>query len=141
MNLMKMKKVLISNWIPALVMMGIIFWFSSQPSPDLLNFNWADRIVKKSGHVIGYAMLAFCYWYALGLRPKKRWVAWLFTFLYALTDEYHQSFVVGRHSSIWDVVVFDNLGALISLWLSNKYIKQKRPDHDARSLDDQGLIP
>jgi len=129
-NLVRMKRVSIWNWIPALVMMGIIFWFSSQPSPDLPNFNWADRIVKKSGHVVGYAMLTFSYWYALGMQREKRWVAWLLAILYALTDEYHQSSVVGRHSSIWDVVVFDNVGALISLWLANQYIKQKRPAHD-----------
>lgn len=124
-----MKKVSIWNWIPALVMMGIIFWFSSQPSPDLPNFNWADRIVKKSGHVVGYAMLTYSYWHALGGQSEKGWVAWLLALLYALTDEYHQAFVVGRHSSIWDVVVFDNVGALISLWLANKYSRQKRPAH------------
>jgi len=75
-------------------------------------------------------MLTFSYWYALGMQREKRWVAWLLAILYALTDEYHQSSVVGRHSSIWDVVVFDNVGALISLWLANQYIKQKRPAHD-----------
>jgi len=29
------------------------------------------------------------------------------------------------------VVIFDNLGALISLLLANKYVKQKRPDRNA----------
>jgi len=129
-NRMYMKKMAIWNWLPTLLMMGIIFWFSSQPSPDLPNFNWADRIVKKSGHVIGYAVLALCYWYALGLKPEKRWTAWLLAILYALTDEFHQSFVVGRHSSIWDVLIFDNFGALLSLWLAETWVKQKRPDEN-----------
>ena len=55
-------------------------------------------------------------------------MAWLLTILYALTDEYHQSFVAGRHPSIWDVLVFDNLGALLALWLTANRLKQKRPD-------------
>jgi len=97
----------------------------------LPNFNWADAIVKKSGHMIGYAILAFSYWYGLGMDGNKRWLAWLLAIAYALTDEFHQSFVPGRHPSIWDVLIFDNIGALISLWLAGKYFKQKRPDETA----------
>ncbi len=116
------------KWIPALLMMGVIFWFSAHASADLPNFDWVDAIVKKSGHVIGYALLAFSYWYALGMDKNKRWLAWLLAILYALTDEYHQSYISGRHPSIWDVMIFDDLGALLSLWLATRYIKRKRPD-------------
>ena len=119
------------KWIPALLVMGIIFWFSAQPDYKLPNFNWADAIVKKSGHITGYALLAFWYWYALGMDKKRRWLAWLLAILYALTDEYHQSFVAGRHPSIWDVLIFDNIGTLVSLWLTTLYIKRKRPDRIA----------
>ncbi len=109
-------------------MMAVIFWFSSQPADELPVFSWADTIVKKAGHVTGYAILAFWYWYALGKDKNKHWLAWLLAILYALTDEFHQSYVSGRHPSIWDVLIFDNFGALISLWLANKHVKQKRPD-------------
>jgi VanZ family protein len=81
--------------------------------------------------VIGYALLAFSYWYALGMDKNKRWLAWLLAILYALTDEYHQSYVSGRHPSIWDVMIFDDLGALLSLWLATRYIERKRPDQNA----------
>jgi len=100
--------------------MGLIFWFSSQPSEVLPNFNWADKLVKKSGHVIEYALLTYSYWFALGKDPKQRWVVWFMAILYAATDEYHQLFVQGRHASAWDVLIFDNIGALISLWWTNK---------------------
>ncbi len=128
-----MNRTKLVNWLPALVMMSIIFWFSSQPAEQLPVFSWADTIVKKSGHVIGYALLTLSYWYALGMAKNKRWFVWLFVTLYALTDEYHQSFVAGRHSSIWDVLIFDNIGALLSLWLTSLYLnkKQKRPDDNA----------
>jgi VanZ like family len=131
-NRVMMKKVQILNWIPALVVMGVIFWFSAQSGEELPVFSWADKIVKKSGHVIGYALLAFWYWYALGLQSNRRWLAWLLAVLYAATDEYHQSFVPYRGPSIWDVLIFDSLGALLSFWLTNIYInKQKRPDNPA----------
>lgn len=109
-------------------MMGLIFSISAQPSSHLPNFSWADALVKKGGHVIGYAILAFTYWRALEFNGNKRWVAWLLAILYALTDEFHQSFVNGRHSTIWDVMLFDNFGTLSSLWLVNLYKKQKRPE-------------
>lgn len=128
-NRVIMKKVQILNWVPALVVMGVIFWFSAQSGEELPVFSWADKIVKKSGHMIGYALLAFWYWYALGWQSNRRWLAWLLAVLYAMTDEYHQSFVPFRSPSVWDVLVFDNFGALISLWLTNRYMqKQKRPD-------------
>jgi VanZ family protein len=117
----------VGRWLPALLVMGIIFWFSSQPSGQLPDFNWADRLIKKSGHVAGYASLAVSYWHAFGMHGKHRWLAWLCALAYAVTDEYHQSFVPGRNPSIWDVVVFDNLGALLGLWLVHGFVKQKRP--------------
>lgn len=107
--------------------MSIIFWFSAQPSEALPDFSWADEIVKKSGHIIGYSLLALSYLYALGLDYKRRWLVWFLTILYAATDEYHQSFVVGRHASVWDIAIFDNIGVLFSLWWSSQYFKQKRP--------------
>ena len=107
--------------------MGLIFWFSSQPSSNLPDFNWADRIVKKSGHMLGYGLLSWAYWYALEMKPNKRWPAWFLAIVYAVTDEYHQSFVAGRYPSALDVFVFDNLGALISIWLIHRYEKNEQP--------------
>ncbi|HKG52898.1 MAG TPA: VanZ family protein [Anaerolineales bacterium] len=116
------------RWFPALLMMFVIFLFSAQPSSHLPNFEWADRLVKKSGHAFGYAILAFLFWRAFAFKGNRRWIAWLLALLYAFTDEFHQSFVAGRHPTIWDVIIFDNAGALISLWLTARHKKQKRPD-------------
>ena len=65
--------------------------------------------------MLGYGLLSLSYWRGLGLGLGKRPVAWLLAIIYALTDEFHQSFVPGRHASLIDVALFDNLGALISL--------------------------
>ena len=108
--------------------MLLIFWVSARPSSQLPNFGWLDYLVKKGGHAIGYALLALLYWRAFEFREDKRTVAWILTLLYAISDEFHQSFIPGRHPSITDVLIFDNLGSLISLWLITRYRKQKRPD-------------
>jgi VanZ family protein len=109
--------------------MLVIFLFSARPSWDLPNFDWADWLIKKGGHMIGYAILAALYWRALDFQKEKRWLAWCFAIIYAGTDEFHQSFVPGRTPSIWDVLIFDNLGALVSLWFLSHY---KRPRSDSQ---------
>ena len=118
---------IVLRWLPALVVMFTIFVFSSQSASELPDFDWADRLVKKGGHMVGYALLTVSYWRALCFRREKWWLAWGFALFYALTDEYHQSFVPGRSPSIWDIVIFDNLGALFGLGVWALY-KTQRPD-------------
>src|SRR5688500_2016145 len=96
----------ISRWLPTLLMILVIFWFSAQPGSELLPFDWADKILKKGGHMVGYALLALLYWRAFEWKEERRWIAWLLAVLYAVTDEFHQSFVPGRYPSIWDILIF-----------------------------------
>jgi len=104
------------RWLPAVVMMAAIFIFSSYPADELPDFRFFDYLVKKGGHMTGYGLLAASYLYAFNRRERKFfYFAWLLAVLYALTDEYHQSFVAGRHPSIWDVILFDNFGAILAL--------------------------
>lgn len=108
-------------------MMLIIFLVSSRTSSELPSFDWADRIVKKGGHMFGYALLAISYWRAFSFKPEIRWFAWALAVCYAITDEFHQSFTPGRFPSAADVLIFDNLGALGGLWLWSLY-KAQRPN-------------
>jgi VanZ family protein len=108
---------IVPRWLPALFFMVVIFSFSSQPGSDLPNFLDWDFVVKKSGHAIGYGLLALSYFHFFNYDKKRYWLAWLLAIVFAITDEFHQSFVAGRHSSAFDVLVFDNLGALFGLWL------------------------
>lgn len=114
-----MKKFLsiVPRWFPALLLMSVIFAFSSQPGDDLPSFYDWDYFIKKSSHMIGYGMLALSFFHFLKYNKKQYWLAWLMAVLYAATDEYHQSFVEGRGPSVIDVFVFDGIGALIALWL------------------------
>ena len=108
------------KWVPTLLMMVSIFLFSARPSinepTSLLRY-----IVFKGGHVIGYAMLSLSIWRGFDFRRDRRWLAWLIAILYAVTDEFHQSFVPGRHPAAFDVLVYDNIGALLSLWIASRY--------------------
>src|SRR5574341_956495 len=118
-------KQILRRCFPALLIMSLIFWSSSRPSTELPVFGAVDFIVKKSGHILGYGLLALTYWFALGIEGKWRWLVWFLAIIYAVTDEYHQSFVPGRYASVWDVAIFDNLGVLLALWWTKKYFKQR----------------
>jgi VanZ family protein len=97
--------------------MIVIFSFSSQSGDNLPNFLSWDYVIKKMGHAIGYGVLALSYFHFLKYDKKKYWLAWLLALIFSATDEFHQSFVAGRHASAFDVLVFDNLGAACALWL------------------------
>lgn len=110
---------IVPRWLPALLMMVAIFLFSSRTSNELPNFGGWDYLVKKGAHGVGYGLLALSYLRAL---PKRNYVlAWFLAVLYSATDEFHQSFVPGRHAAITDILIFDNLGAMIALFLHHRF--------------------
>ena len=110
-------------------MMVIIFGFSSIPSEEMLEFGLLDTIIKKGGHAFGYGLLGLSY--LRGLKGDSsdvysRWfyIAWVLALLYSVTDEFHQSFVPGRHPAVADVLI-DIVGAALALFLANRYYKRK----------------
>jgi VanZ family protein len=104
------------KWGPAILVMLVIFIASSTPSKEMPSFGSWDTLVKKSGHMLGYALLALAYAYGLGWNKKRWWLPWLLAVLYAASDEFHQSFVPGRNATPVDVGI-DSIGAGIGLLL------------------------
>ncbi len=108
----------LSNWFLTFLWMGVIYAFSSQPSDELPYFGLYDLLVKKGGHMLGYAILAWLFsrsWEGFNFSPRSVFLlAFFATVLYAISDEFHQSFVPGRHPSAMDVVI-DASGAAFGL--------------------------
>jgi VanZ family protein len=106
------------RWGPAAAIMFFIFVASSIPGSDLPKLDFGDTVLKKGGHMVGYALLAASFLHALnGIRSIKRFrfaVAFCLAILYAALDEWHQGFTQGRNPSFLDVVI-DAAGALIGL--------------------------
>jgi VanZ family protein len=102
--------------IAPLAWMGLIFYLSSRSAvgPDLPE--WTRPVA----HFCLYAMLAALWLFALapvlGLRGAIAAAAAI-SFLYAVSDEVHQSYVPGRDSDPVDVLV-DCCGIAFALWLS-----------------------
>ena len=106
------------RWLPALLWMGGIFYLSAQPQLPSLTSHWLDDMVKTAGHFGGYAVLAYLY---LRIARAGRWngrtgLGMVFgcAMLYALSDEFHQSFVPGRDPNALDLLT-DAAGAATAL--------------------------
>jgi VanZ family protein len=118
-----MKK-LLSLWLPPILWMGVIFFFSSLPTIKTSRFYWPDFLLKKTAHFVEYFILSLFYFRAfLGSKisfKKSAFLAILISFFYAVSDEYHQSFTPGREPRLRDVVI-DTFGASFAIYFINKY--------------------
>ena len=87
-----------------LALMGVIFIFSAQQGGEQLE--WWEVLIRKLGHFGIYAMLAGLWFWALAGRVRRPLVwACAISLAYACTDEFHQTFVDGRHGTPVDVLI------------------------------------
>jgi VanZ family protein len=96
--------------------MALIFALSAQPDLDS-GLGTLDLVLRKLAHATEYALLTLLW--AWALRPATRWnvpAAALIAVLYAVSDEYHQTFVAGRSGTPIDVA-FDAIGVGVALAL------------------------
>jgi VanZ family protein len=99
---------------PAFAYGGIIFYLSSLSSlPEEVPSFWGfDKII----HFVEYFIFGFLVFRCFTGRrndaeARRRSIMWTISIgvFYAMTDEWHQSFVPGRDPSVWDAF-FDSLG-------------------------------
>jgi VanZ family protein len=103
----------LSRFGPPLALMAAIFFLSAQPDLSSGLGVW-DTIGRKLVHAAAYGLLWWLWFRALGTRNPLPAV--LVTLAYAATDEYHQTFVEGRHGTPVDVVI-DGAGVALAVAL------------------------
>lgn len=114
---------MVKRWGPALLWMVAIFVLSNQPKDVLPVLGLWDFFFKKLAHFLAYGLLAGCYWWARQEGKRPFLVAMMLTIVYAISDEWHQSFVPGRHPTFTDILI-DSLGGLTILGII--YFQQLR---------------
>src|SRR5262245_5091870 len=96
----------------------LVLWLFSDTSPEAMVT--IHCVVRKIAHVLEYALLALLAARAFRGSPREtvrtRWflASLVLVIVYALLDEYHQSFVPSRTSSIYDSLI-DMAGGLAAL--------------------------
>jgi len=114
-NILKILK----YWLPVILWAGLIFYLSAQPSLKS-GLPWPyDFILRKGAHITEFAILFLLFLRAFGSHnfSNKKALFWAFALaiLYAISDEFHQSFVAQRVASLSDVAI-DSFGVLLLTW-------------------------
>jgi len=144
-------KSFLKYWLPVFVWLGLIFlgstdlmsaaqtsriigpilrWFN--PDVTIETIAKVQFVVRKAAHLTEYAVLAILIWRALrrgGRGQMKMSILSLAVCfgcaLLAASDEFHQSFVTTRTSSVYDVML-DICGALIGLTLCFLFSRRRK---------------
>jgi hypothetical protein len=107
-------------WLPPIFWGVIIFLFSSQPTVVVSEIYWPDFFFKKTIHLIEYGSLFVLLYRALKGTVKRKpfhlaLFAFILTVLYAASDEYHQTLIMGRTGTLRDIII-DSFGAGLAWW-------------------------
>ncbi len=100
-------------WLPVLVYMAAIYYVSSLPDAPL-----PSGMSDKSGHLLAYSGLGIVVARAFAGGLGRRMglglaaLAVVVTVAYGVSDEWHQAFVPGRTSDVYDVLA-DATGAIV----------------------------
>ena len=141
----------VSTWWPVLLSVAVIaaestVYFGADHTSGPLRWLWQllfgavsdarweilHHLIRKSGHFIGYGLIGLAWlraWWRtmpnLLFLPDAA-LAVVGTALIASADEYHQSFLPNRGSSVWDVLL-DCCGAITMQLLVYVVLRVSRP--------------
>lgn len=116
-------------WLPAVLYMILIFYLSSYPAPPPAKAMPIYFDIKLI-HIIEYGVLSALIFFALN-RTTKISLTWqiiysiTLTYMYGLTDEFHQIFVIGRSASLIDTIA-NFIGASLFQALIFFFMRGKR---------------
>lgn len=113
-----MKK--LTNWIPAILVMTLIFAISSVKGVTINQIGLGKESYHINGHFLLFVLLCLTYYKA----TKNILLSMFITIMYGISDEIHQKFTPGRSSSMFDIYV-DSMGAVLAgivLWKLQPYL-------------------
>lgn len=120
-------KQIITAYLPPIFWASIIFIFSSQATLPGFSESVYDFVLKKFAHIFVYLVLYLLVFRAVHTTIKKEYTKTilflpiLICFLYAISDEFHQSLVPGRYATLRDIA-YDMLGVFIAFLKKYDYI-------------------
>ena len=156
---------LLNAWGPVAAWMALVFLFSTDAGSTVQTSGPLEAMLRwvmpgmpassvpalvyalrKTAHVVEYAVLALLALRAMRMRGAGPSVvpwwaaarlAWIFSAVYAASDEWHQTLVRSRSASLHDVAL-DWLGAAAGLGLAYALSRTRRPEACARASQSEG---
>lgn len=109
----------IERFLPLFLMSAFIYIQSSKQAVAVSYIGWFNYFLHKLAHLLVYSLLFL--FSCRAFQDKK--LAFIYVILFAMSDEYHQSFVPTRNSSLVDIGI-DIFAAGGIFYLSEKYQKK-----------------
>lgn len=117
---LRLWRVALVFWLIAIFIFSSDF-FSADHTEKVLVYDFLNVLVRKCAHVVEYAILMYLWFRSLCVDRTRfsRSVIWgvILSVLYALSDEWHQSFIPSRDGTIadvgWDTVGVVTMGVLL----------------------------
>jgi VanZ family protein len=147
----------LSAWFPVVVCIGVIVmestmsfgadhtskplrWLYEALFGHVSNVRWEaiHHLIRKCGHFFGYGLIGLAWLHAWWMTLSRSsfiedaFFALLATSLVACADELHQSYLLNRSGSSWDVLL-DCAGAVTMLLVTYIYLNLTRSRHLARA--------
>jgi VanZ family protein len=141
-------KSFLKYWLPLLIWFGVIFLASTdlmsaehtsrfivpflrwlKPDISLETLASVHFIIRKCAHLAEYAILALLLLRAICMTNLKRLApmlyatVWIVCSLVAVSDEFHQRFVISRGPSVRDVMI-DSAGAIFGLLIGAFFLRE-----------------
>jgi len=114
------------------------------PNITFLQLETVHFLVRKVAHMTEFALLALLLLRALSLNrgDARKWIssAWVLATAYAASDEFHQSFVPGRNSSVVDVLI-DSTGAALGLLLCYLVLQRRAKKEERKPVKPAASAP
>ncbi len=105
-----MKKFIL-RYLPVTLWMLLIFLMSSKSDLPVNGTITEDFLSKKLAHIFEYTILMFLMFRAVGEKSPAK--AFLYSLIFAFTDEIHQLFIPTRTGKLRDVGI-DSIGLIFS---------------------------
>lgn len=107
---------------------ALIFYLSHQPGLDIKPlFTHQDKLLHLFAYgVLGFLAMGSCRAGSCRHRATHYWLAVLLVGLYGVLDEFHQYFIPGRQSDVYDVLA-DVTGALLGAGLMFILLRRTAP--------------
>lgn len=117
-------------FLPIIFYSLLIFYLSNLSSVPYVikQFEIKDKILHFFGFFAYYHLLFLPIWFKLSKNKEFTFikisiVSILFSTFFAITDEIHQGFIIGRDSDVFDLIA-DLLGILVAFGLTNIIFKK-----------------
>ena len=114
------------HWIITLIYVCLITILSHQPADNISGFSPGTKNIDKLFHFIEFSILGFLIFGSLSMNSKEfdqiLSLSIKIGILFSCLDEYHQSFIDGRDSSLADLI-FDVFGVFFGTILHYRFFR------------------